>query len=169
MTEDTQLDPHSDAQRILNICCSSTAGNISIPVDPREIARIYDIDVFEHVFNKNFPRDIVGYLDWDHKGAFIVINNIYKHAYQRFAIAREIGRYFYYQQHGFPYEKKTAIKRLIQTTPQEDDYCASFARSLLMPEQELNYKISLTDDVQILSRVFDVPEQEMINRMEEVH
>lgn len=81
------LTPAGDAATALALVYTPEVDNITLPIDPARVAHVYGVPVFEHSLQIPAP----GYLDWDEKGAFIVVDAAHRVEYHRFVVACELG------------------------------------------------------------------------------
>lgn len=157
------LTPVQDADLAIHIVYD----NVNVPIDPSRIARVYNVPVFKTQYD--LPHDVDGYLDWDEKGAFIVTSKDNSLEEQRFVVARELGYFHVTSRLGLPHVKSINfdLQEGKQNTAQA--YAYEFALALLVPEQIVKKKFLLTQDVGMLSRVFQVPEQLMYVQLQELN
>lgn len=126
------LTPAGDASTALRLVYSDAIGDIVLPVDPRRVAEVYGVPVFEH----SLPSGLSGYLDWDEKGAFIVINGGHNVEFQRFTVAHEMGHFYDTHRRSLPRRKSLAG----EVSDIEEVYANRFAAALLLPAESVKRK-----------------------------
>lgn len=182
LDSDAELDPVTDAEWNVKIFSSTSLfSDIITPIDPENIARGHKIPVFQYPLDP----DCTGYLDWDDKGAFIVINsnnNISNYGFspqQRYTIACCLGYFYYIQRLNFPQVQQNCYAGNFYHTDSESKYATSFATSLLMPEKAVRAKLDMlanldtdmrdtfgiADDITALAHIFNVTEKDMAKRL----
>lgn len=159
----TPLTPATDAQWAITLSATTLSGDMLLPVDMLRVARVHGVDVFQHPLGS----DLSGYLKWDDKGAFIVVNGDDRSEYgftplQRFTIAHQLGHYYYSHRLGLP---KTSKDLDSPCTDVEKDYADRFATTLLMPKSAVCEKFGVTSDVETLARIFNVSQEAMGTRL----
>ncbi|MBL7285816.1 ImmA/IrrE family metallo-endopeptidase [Corynebacterium godavarianum] len=155
------LTPAGDAATALRLACSDAADDVALPVDPLQVARVYGVPVFGY----NLPSDLSGYLDWDEKGAFIVVNNNHNVERQRFTVAHEMGHFYDTHRRSLSRKKKDRARLAGEGTDIEEIYANRFAAALLMPADAVKKKFQFTQDVGVLARLFQVSKQAMSIRL----
>ncbi|OFN35776.1 hypothetical protein HMPREF2562_07095 [Corynebacterium sp. HMSC077G07] len=145
----------------MRLAYSDAAGDVALPVDPLQVARVYGVPVFGY----NLPSNLSGYLDWDEKGAFIVVNNKHNVERQRFTIAHEMGHFYDTYRRSLSRKKRDRGRLAGEGTDIEEIYANRFAAALLMPAEAVKEKYQLTQDVGVLARLFRVSEQAMSIRL----
>lgn len=151
------LTPAADANQAITISYTDAAGVADLPIDPEQIARVYDVQVYEY----DLPRELSGYLDWDDKGAFIVVNQWHGPERKRFTIAHELGHYYDTLRRNLPKERRDRGPLASTGTDIEEIYANRFAAALLMPAEAVKNKFVQIQDVGILARTFNVSKDAM--------
>mgnify|MGYP002757522574 FL=1 len=104
-------------------------------------------------------------MDWDNRGAFIVVNSHDSAVRQRFTIAHELGHFYDTYRRKLPRAKKDRGSLASKGTDIEEVYANRFAAALLMPAKAVRAKFNVVPDVGALARIFNVSEQAMSNRL----
>ena len=182
LDSDAELDPVADAEWNVKIFSSTSLfSDIITPINPESVARGHKIPIFQYPLDP----DCTGYLDWDDKGAFIVINsnnNISNYGFspqQRYTIACCLGYFYYIQRLNFPQVQQNCYASNFYHTDSESKYITSFATTLLMPEKAVRAKLDMltnldthmrdtfgiADDITALAHIFNVSEKDMAKRL----
>lgn len=155
------LTPAGDATQAIAVSSTDASGDALLPIDPFHVARIYGVPVFEYPL----APDLSGYLDWDSRGAFIVVNSHHGAVRQRFTVAHELGHFYDAYRRNLPKIKKDRSDLASRGTDIEEIYANRFAASLLMPADAVRTKFEVVRDVGALARIFNVSEQAMSLRL----
>lgn len=182
LESNAELDPVADAEWNVKIFSSTSLfSDIITPIDPGSVARGHKISVYKYPLD----ADHLGYLDWDDKGAFIVINsnnNVSNYGFspqQRYTIACCLGYFYYIQRRNFPQVQQNCYANNFYHTDSKSKYANSFATTLLMPEKAVRAKLdmltkldtnvrntlSIGHNIEALAHIFNVTEKDMAKRL----
>lgn len=128
----TSEPPRDAAERILKLLWQKGAPELTLPVDPVQIAKDLGIDVFD----APLPDDVSGALIKDEgQDPMVLLNKDDSRNRQRFSCAHEIGHFVQRSDDEYSYIDYRDIFSSAGSDP-EERYANAFAACLLMPEAE---------------------------------